>query len=241
MEEKFWETGAKVVDFEDTKESSPTSRLLAKLICPPLFFFAAVVVPIGFLMSGDAKMIVAGILFFALPYALVPLAIYGAYVSLHTDYTLRISTADGTIEEIYTRKDKDKVDRTVYPIKEVLRISLPDPTHSDEGGRSHLLIKGMNIRGVKWSVDIDRFAWERYKQGERSADRLRIAYIKTAEYFAEMLDVEIGSSLVLFNVSRHLRREFGKEWVDKWSMTHTINEQYRRLLDEENKQRQKVQ
>ena len=214
---------------------------MAKLICLPLFFFAAVVVPIGFLMSGDAKMIVAGILFFALPYALVPLAIYGAYVSLHTDCTLRISTADGTIEEIYTRKDKDKVDRTVYPIKEVLRISLPDPTHSDEGGRSHLLIKGMNIRGVKWSVDIDRFAWERYKQGERSADRLRIAYIKTAEHFAEMLDVEIGSRLILFNVSRELRREFGTEWVHKWSDRSAITEQNRRLLDEENKQRQKVQ
>ena len=238
MEEKFWETVAKVVDFEDTKESSPSTRLLAKLICPPLFFYAAVVVPIGFLLSSDVKTILAGILFFALPYALVPLAIYGAYVSMHTDHTLRISTANGTIEEIYTRKDKVK--RTVYPIKEVLRISLPDPAYSGEGGRSYLLIKGMNIRGVKWSVDIDRFAWKRYKQGERSSDRLKIAYIKTAEYFAEMLDVEIGSSLVLFNVSRDLREEFGTEWVHKWSDRTTIIEQYRRLLDEENKQRKEI-
>ena len=94
VEEKFWETGAKVVDFEDTKESSPTSHLLAKLICLPLFFFAAVVVPIDFLLSSDGKMILAGILFFALPYALVPLAIYGVYASLQTDHTLRISTMD---------------------------------------------------------------------------------------------------------------------------------------------------
>ena len=235
MEEKFWETGAKVVDFEDTKESSPTSRLLAKLICPPLLFLAAVVVPIDFLMSSDAKTIAAGILCFVWPYALIPLSIYGAYLSLHTDYTLRISTVDGTIEEIYTRKDK--VERTVYPIKEILRISLPDPTHSNDGFGNHLLIKGMNIRGVKWSVNLDRYAWERYKQGKRSADRLRIAYIKTAEYFAEMLDVEIGTSLVLFNISRDLREEFGTEWVHKWSDRQTIIEQYRRLLDEENKQR----
>ena len=131
MEEKFWETGAKVVDFEDTKESSPSPRLLAKLICPPLFLFAAVVVPIDFLLSSDAKMILAGILFLALPYALVPLAIYGAYVSMHTDHTLRISTVYGTIEEIYTRGDK--VTRTVYPIKEVLRINLSDPC-GDGGG-----------------------------------------------------------------------------------------------------------
>ncbi len=99
----------------------------------------------------------------------------------------------------------------------------------------------MNTRGVGWWVDLTKFAWERYKQGERSSDHRRIAYIKTAEHFAEMLDVEIRSSLVLFNVSRDLREEYGTEWVHKWSDQTRINEQYRRLLDEENKQRQKVQ
>lgn len=235
MGEKFWETGTKVVDFEDTRGSSPTLLLLAKLMCPPLFFFAAVVVPIGFLLSSDAKMILAGILFLALPYALVPLAIYGAYVSMHTDYTLRISTANGIIEEIYTRTDKDKVERTVYPIKEVLRISLSDPCDGEGGGG--VSIRGMNIRGVRWRVDLSKFAWERYKQGKHSSDHMRIAYIKTAEYFAEMLDVEIGSSFALYHVSRHVRLEFGHEWINKWSLRDTINEQYRRLLDEENQQR----
>ena len=237
MEEKFWETAANVVEFEHTKQSSPTSRFLAKLICLPLFFFAAVVVPIDFLMSSDGKMILSGILFFALPFALVPFSIYMVYINLHTDHTLRISTVDGTIEEIYTRGDK--VTRAVYPIKEVLRINLSDPC--GDGGGGGVSIRGMNIRGVKWRVDLSKFAWERYKQGKRSSDHRRIAYIKTAEHFAEMLDVEIGTSLVLFNISRDLREEFGTEWVHKWSDRKTITEQYRRLLDEENKQRQEVQ
>ncbi|MGB0814988.1 MAG: hypothetical protein ACPGSA_05510 [Poseidonia sp.] len=235
MVEKFWETGTKLVDFEDTRQSSPTFRLLAKLVCPPLFFFAAVVVPIGFLLSSDAETIFAGIFCFSFVYALVPLAIYAAYVEAHTEYTLRISTADGIIEEIVTRIDKDKVERTVYPIKEVLRISLSDPCDGEGGGG--VSIRGMNIRGVRWGVDLSKFAWERYKQGERSSDHRRIAYIKTAEYFAEMLDVEIGSSFALYNVSRHVRLEFGHEWINKWSLRDTIKEQYRRLLDEENQQR----
>ena len=236
MEEKFWETDTKVVDLEETIHSSPSSRLFANVFVAPLFFFAAVVIPMLWLTSGDSKMIVAGILFGGLPFAMVLLAIYGANVSLQTDYALRINSVSGTIEEIYTRKDK--VQRTVYPIKEVLRISLSDPF--DAEGGAHIVIRGMNILGVKWSVDLSQFAWERYKQGERSSDRRRIASIKTAEHFAEMLDVEIGSRLILFNVSRELRREFGTEWVHKWSDRSAITEQNRRLLDEENKQRQKV-
>lgn len=237
MDEKFWETDTKVVDEEETVPSSPPSRFFAKLVLAPLFFFTAVVVPFLWLMSGDVDTVIGGMLFFAVPFALVPLAIYGAYVSLHTDHTLRISTVDGTIEEIYTRGNK--LTRTVYPIKEVLRISLSDPFEA-EGG-AHIVIRGMNILGVKWSVDLSQFAWERYKQGEQSSDRRRIASIKTAEHFAEMLDVEIGSRLILFNVSRKLREEFGTEWVHKWSDRSAITEQNRRLLDEENEQRQKVQ
>lgn len=237
MDEKFWETDTKVVDEEETVPSSPPSRFFAKLVLTPLFFFTAVVVPFLWLMSGDVDTVIGGMLFFAVPFALVPLAIYGAYVSLHTDHTLRISTVDGTIEETYTRGNK--VTRTVYPIKEVLRISLSDPFEA-EGG-AHIVIRGMNILGVKWSVDLSQFAWERYKQGEQSSDRRRIASIKTAEHFAEMLDVEIGSRLILFNVSRKLREEFGTEWVHKWSDRSAITEQNRRLLDEENEQRQKVQ
>lgn len=237
MDEKFWEDGVKVIDHEETIHSSPSSRLSAKLILAPLFFFTAFVVPVLWLTSGDAKMIVAGILFGGLPFAMVLLTIYGVYITAHTDYALRINSVSGTIEEIYTRKDK--VERDVYPIKEAMRISLSDP-NSSEGG-SHISIKGMNIRGVKWSVDLSHFAWERYKQGERSSDRRRIASIKTAEHFAEMLDVEIGSWLILSNVSRHLRLEFGTEWIHKWSDRQTITEQNQRLLDEEQKQRQEVQ
>ena len=236
MDEKFWEDGVKVVDHEETIPSSPSSRLSAKLILAPLFFFTAFVVPIFWLTSGDAKMIVAGILFGGFPFAVVLFTIYGVYVTAHTDRALRINSVNGTIEEIYTRKDKVK--RTVYPIKEAMRISLSDPV-SSEGG-SHISIKGMNIRGVKWSVDLSHIAWERYKQGERSSDRRRIASIKTAEHFAEMLDVEIGSWLILSGVSRHLRLEFGTEWIHKWSDRQTITEQNRRLLDEEKKQRQEV-
>ena len=237
MDEKFWETDTKVVDVEETVPASPSSRFFANLVLAPLFFLTAVVVPFLWLMSGDVDTVIGGMLFFAVPCVLVPLAIYGAYLSLHTDHTLRISTVDGTIEENYTRGDK--VTRTVYPIKEVLRINLSDPC-GDEGvgGAS---ICGMNTRGVGWRVDLTKFAWERYKQGKRSSDHRRIAYIKTAEHFAEMLDVEIGSSLVLFNISREFREEFGTEWVHKWSDRSTITEQNRRLLDEENKQRQKVQ
>ena len=237
MDEKFWETDTKVVDFEKTVHASQGSRLIANVIVAPLFFFAAVVVPMLWLMSGDGKMIVAGILFGGLPFALTLFAIYAVYASLQTDHALRINSVSGTIEEIYTRKDK--VTRTVYPIKEVLRISLSDPLKG-EGG-AHIVIRGMNIRGVKWSVDLSQFAWERYKQGKPGTDRRKIASIKTAEHFAEMLDVEIGSWLFLYNISRELREEFGTEWVHKWSDQSTITEQNRRLLDEENKQRQKVQ
>jgi len=232
MDEKFWETDTKVVDFEKTIHASQGDRFIANVIVAPLFFFAAVVVPMLWLMSGDTKMIVAGSLFGGLCFA-----IHAVYASLQTDQSLRINSVSGTIEEIYTRKDK--VTRAVYPIKEVLRISLSDPFEA--GGGAHIVIRGMNIRGVKWSVDLSQFAWERYKQGKPGTDRRKIASIKTAEHFAEMLDVEIGSWLFLFNVSRELREEFGTEWVHKWSDQSTITEQNRRLLDEENKQRQKVQ
>ncbi len=155
MDEKFWEDGVKVIDHEESIHSSPSSRLSAKLILAPLFFFTAFGVPVLWLTSGDAKMIVAGILFGGLPFAMVLLTIYGVYITAHTDYALRINSVSGTIEEIYTRKDK--VERDVYPIKEAMRISLSDPNSSE--GESHISIKGMNIRGVKWSVDLSHFAW----------------------------------------------------------------------------------
>ena len=241
MDEKFWEDGVKVIDHEETVYASRGDRLIADVLVGPLFYFAAFGFPILWLMIGDAKIVVAGILFGSLPFGLVLLLFYGLYTNLQSDHTVRINSVNGTIEEIITMKEKVK--HTAYPLKEVMRISLSDPFGGDEygSGAYFISIKGMNIRGVKWSVDITPFHRELYKQGKPSADRKRIAAIKTAERYAEMLDVEIGSWLILSSVSRDLRNEFGTEWVHKWSDRHTITEQNRRLLDEENKQRQKVQ
>ena len=95
---------------------------------------------------------------------------HGAYVSLHTDYTLRISTVDGTIEEI------------------------------TQGG-THVTCFSFFMGTAAHEYEFLRYSME------------VLAYIKTAEYFAEMH----RKSEVRCLVQCRQRREFGKEWV-----SHTI-------------------
>ena len=257
VSEAFWHTGEAVIDHEETVHPSPVDRLFANAILAPVFVVGVVVGPwvvFGSLLSSDASAL-GGVCLVGLPYALVLLLFYGGYMSLLSNHTVRISLASGTIEEIITTKHHSgkiyalmttlmrgglSEKRTSYPLKEVRRIDLHDP-FADEASGPFIFVRGMNILGRTWKVDITPFHRELYRQGKRSPDRRRMAAIKTAERYADVLGVEIASRISLADVSWDLRDEFDDDWVLAWSDRTAVSNQNRRLLDEEQKQRQEVQ
>jgi hypothetical protein len=252
----FWNTGEAVIGLEETVHPTPVDRLFANAILAPAFVAGVVVGPLlvfGSLLSGDAS-VLGGVCLVGLPYALVLFLFYGGYMTLLSDHTVRISPASGTIEEIITTQHNSgkmyalvtalmrghlSEKRTSYPLKEVRRIDLHDP-YADHASGPFIYVRGMNILGRRWKVDITPFHRELYRQGRRSPDRRRIAAIKTAERYAEVLGVEIASRFALSDVSWDLRDEFGDDWVLAWSDRTAVFDQNRRLLDEEQKQRQEV-
>ena len=99
--------------------------------------------------------------------------------------------------------------------------------------RKNFVKLGRNARRVKWSVEITPFAKGLYSQGKPSSDRRRIAAIKTAERYAELLGVEVASWVELWHPKRELREEFGNDWVNHWTMGDELRERTQRVISEE--------
>jgi len=241
MDEKFWNTDAPFIDHEETVFASPEARMVANFILIPVFIMSAVVFPIHFALSVDAKIVVGGILFGGLPYSFFLFAIYAYYMHLMSDEVLRIDSRSGNMT-LTIRKHKGKnLNEFEHPIKEVKRVEARES--SDEGGTSiTVTIKGKNPLGAPWTLDITRFSSELYRQGKHSMDRRRISVIKTAERFGTLLGVEVVSWVKLQGLlSQPLREEFGRDWIKQWAWTPEQEERNRRILNENEKNRQEVQ
>ena len=231
MDEEFWKIGIDVVEHQEIVHPTKVERIAADLFFNALFIFTAVVVPIIIISSSldDPKLLVSR-LFCGIPYALVPLGIY--YMSLHSysDYSIHIDPANNTIQTKRIYKKKEIVEN--FPLDEIKWVNVFDPFDDDLAG-GNIKIIGKNSLGVKWRVDITPFAKELYSQGKPSSDRRRIAAIKTAERYAELLGVEVASWVKLWHPKRELREEFGKDWVNYWTMGDELKERTQRVISEE--------
>ena len=241
-DERFWDTDTPFIDHEETVFASSEARTVANFILIPVFIMAAVVFPILFALSVDAKTVVAGILFGGLPYCLTLFAIYAFYMHLMSDEVLRIDSRSGKITLTIRKHNGKKLNVFEHPLKEVKRVEARE-SGNDEGGTTiSVSIKGKNLLGAPWTLDITRFSSELYRQGKQSMDRRRISVIKTAERFGTLLGVEIVSWVQLKGIlARDLRKEFGVEWINQWALTPELEERNRRIMNEEKKEHQIIQ
>ena len=232
MDEEFWKIGIDVMEHQETVNPTKAERISADLFFNALFIFTAVVVPIFFIFTSleEPKILVSVLLVFGIPYALVPLGVY--YLSMHSysDYSIYIDPANNNIRTKRSFKKKEMIKK--FPLDEVKFVKVFDP-FSDEVAGDYIYIVGKDNSGVKWSVDITPFAKELYSQGKPSPDRRRIAAIKTAERYAELLGVEVASWVELWHPKRELREEFGKDWVNHWTMDNELKERTQRVISEE--------
>jgi len=230
VDEEFWKIGIDVLEHQETVHPTKVQRLAADLFFNALFTFTAVVVPILFIYSflDEPKTLVSG-LFLGIFYALVPLAIYFISLYSYSDYSIHIDPANNTIQTKRSFKKKEIVGN--FPIDEIKGVNVYDP-FSDEVSGPYIYIVGKNSLGVKWKLDITPFARELFSQGKPSSDRRRIAAIKTAERFADLLGVEVASWVKLWRPKRELREEFGNDWVNHWTMGDELRERTQRVISE---------
>ena len=227
---EFWNIDLDTIEHQESANPINGERLFAYFFILPIFLFTAVIVPILYisLSIDDPKKLVGG-LFLGIPYALAPFTLYHMYLGLLSDYSVHINTADNTIEAKTSYKNKEFVEK--YPLDEIKWVKVVDP-FDDEVANNYIKIIGKNSQGVKWSLDITPFAKELYSQGKPSSDRRRIAAIKTAERYAELLGVEVASWVKLQYPKLELREEFGIDWIHHWSMGDELKERTRRVINE---------
>jgi hypothetical protein len=239
---KFWETDAPFIDHEATALASRGAQMVANFLLIPVFFMAAVVFPILFVMSGDIKLVVAGILFGGFPYSVLLFAIYAFYYQLVSDEILRIHSGSGNVTLTIRTHNGKELNRFEHPIKEIQRVEARETNDSETGNSITVSIKGKNPLGVPWTLDITRFSHELYVQGKPSIDRRRISVIKTAERYGSILGVEVVSWVKLRGIlHRDLRDEFDRDWIKQWILTPEREEMNRRILNQKQEDRQKIQ
>ena len=231
MHKEFWEIDIDVLEHQEIAHPTNAERIAADLFFNALFLFTAVVVPILFIYSSlDEPKILVSVLFFGIPYALVPLGVYYLSMYSYSDYSIHIDPANNTIQTKRSFKKKEIINN--FPLDEVKFVKVFDP-FSDEVAGDYIYIAGRDNLGIKWSVEITPFAKELYSQGKPSSDRRRIAAIKTAERYAELLGVEVASWVELWHPKRELREEFGNDWVNHWTMGDELRERTQRVISEE--------
>ena len=99
MDEEFWKIGIDVMEHQETVHPTKVERISADLFFNALFLFTAVVVPILFIYSSlDEPKILVSVLFFGIPYALVPLGVFYLSMYSYSDYSIHIDPANNTIQ-----------------------------------------------------------------------------------------------------------------------------------------------
>tara|TARA_Y100001958_G_scaffold140894_1_gene115868 strand:- start:893 stop:1597 length:705 start_codon:yes stop_codon:yes gene_type:complete len=231
VDEKFWKIGIDLIEHQETAHPTKVERIAADLLFNALFSITAVVVPILFIYSflDEPRILVSG-LFLGIPYALIPLGVYYLSMYSYSAYSIHIDPANNTIQKKRSFKKKEMIN--IFPLDEVKFVKVFDP-FDDEVANDYIKIIGKNSQGVKWSLDITPFAKELYSQGKPSSDRRRIAAIKTAERYADLLGVEVASWVKLWHPKRELREEFSNDWVNHWTMGDTLKERNQRVISEE--------